>query len=162
MAGVSADLLNDDLYRNMLLNQLWQNQLSSGANIANMGGRMALGLAIGTGLGNWLGNKFWNYQQNRINSAGKDPNAPNKPPAVVPSLISGNFDLGWTPPQNPYQFKTAQEYFSDAVKRYNPNWRQQVYDSFLPVDWQKNLSPIQSVSTNPPPTYVDRPFQAGW
>ena len=64
--AVSNELLANgdvgDFYKNMLLNQMWQQQLASGANIANAGWKTALGLAIGSGLGNWLGYKFGNYQ----------------------------------------------------------------------------------------------------
>lgn len=139
MANVSSDLLSDDLYRNMLLNSIWQNQISSGANIANMGGKTALGLMIGAGLGNWLGNKFWNYQQNKINSAaGNTSNVrPDVHPDVVKAVaqnIFGNADLGWTPP-NQYQFGTPQEYFANAVRRYTPNWQQQTANSILPIRW---------------------------
>lgn len=131
MANVSSDLLSDDLYRNMLLNSIWQNQISSGANIANMGGKTALGLMIGMGLGNWLGNKFWNYQQNKINSASKTPSR-NVAMATAVQNLFGDVDLGWKPPQNLYPFPTTQTERLAGIS-YNPNWRQAAIDKAIPV-----------------------------
>lgn len=157
MANVSSDLLSDDLYRNMLLNSIWQNQISSGANIANMGGKTALGLMIGMGLGNWLGNKFYNYQR-----AQDDKFQFGKNPAVKAAVqnLFGDADLGWKPP-NQYQFKPAREYLLEGVA-YNPNWRQAAIDkaalvpTFTPAVVAK---PAQQAMNNGTVTYVDTPFQ---
>ena len=125
MAGVSEELLSDDLYRYMLFNQSMQNSLGSGLNIANAGWKTALGLALGTGLGNWLGNKFWNFQKEQREKYKYGDN-----PAVQAAInnLFGDVDLGWTPQ---YQFKTPKEYLLDAVK-FNPNWRDTAYNNALP------------------------------
>lgn len=129
MANVSSDLLSDDLYRNMLLNSIWQNQISSGANIANMGGKTALGLMIGMGLGNWLGNKFYNYQR-----AQDDKFQFGKHPAVKAAIqnLFGDADLGWKPPQNLYSFPTTQTERLAGIG-YNPNWREAAINKAVPV-----------------------------
>ena len=162
MAGVSQELLSDDVYRSMLLNQLWQNQLGSGLNIANAGWKTALGLAAGTGLGYLLGDWFWNAQKAKrdeyLYGLKNNPAAQ----AAVNNLLGGDVDLSWTPQ---YQFKTPQEYFLDAVK-YNPNWRNEAYNNalpkyqsamtgFLPPKPQPTAAP--AVSTTPQPAIANPP-----
>lgn len=126
MANVTPEWLDKNFYENMLRNQLWQSQLSNGANIANMGGRTALGLAIGTGLGNWLGYKFGNWQRARDDA--KQYQIPPTAQTAINNLLGDEFDLGWKPQ---YQFKTPKEYLLEAVK-YNPNWREVAYSDALP------------------------------
>lgn len=156
MAGVSADLLSDDLYRDMIRNQLWQNQLGSGLNIANAGWKTALGLALGTGLGNWLGDNFWNAQKAKRDEYKYGLKNNPAAQAAVNNLLGGDVDLGWTPQ---YQFKTPQEYFLDAVK-YNPNWRNAAYNNalpkyqsamtgFLPPKPQPAIAPVANTTLQP-------------
>lgn len=162
MAGVSQELLSDDLYRDMIRNQLWQNQLGSGLNIANAGWKTALGLALGTGLGNWLGYKFGNWQQARDDDFKYGLKNNPAAQAAVNNLLGGDVDLGWTPQ---YQFKTPQEYFLDAVK-YNPNWRNAAYNNalpkyqsamtgFLPPKPQPQPAIAPAVSTTPQPAIAN-------
>ena len=152
--AVSNELLANgdvgDFYKNMLLNQIWQQQLASGANLANAGWKTALGLAIGSGLGNWLGYKFGNYQRNRDDARQYGMNNPAVR-AAVNNFLGGEADLGWKPQ---YQFKTPREYFFEAVT-YNPNTNQ-VQDAVnraLPVN--NFLPPLQQKP--PPPTPEVRP-----
>lgn len=159
--AVSNELLANgdvgDFYRNMLLNQIWQQQLASGANLANAGWKTALGLAIGSGLGNWLGYKFGNYQRNRDDARQYGMNNPTVR-AAVNNVLGDEADLGWKPQ---YQFRTPKEYFFEAVT-YNPNTNsiQNAVNRALPVN--NFLPPLQQKP--PPPEYenlptVAKPFQ---
>lgn len=162
--AVSNELLANgdvgDFYKNMLLNQMWQQQLASGANIANTGWKTALGLAIGSGLGNWLGYKFGNYQRARDDARQYGMNNPAVR-AAVNNVLGDEADLGWKPQ---YQFKTPREYFFEAVT-YNPNTNQ-VQDAvnravpvnnFLPPLQQKPLPPTPEVEDTR--HIVNAPFQ---
>lgn len=134
MAGITNALLLDDdfmeLYKQMLANQRWQQQLASGANIANTGWKTALGLAIGSGLGNWLGYKFGNYQRANDDARQYGMNNPAVR-AAVNNILGGEADLGWKPQ---YQLNRA-----------------------LPVN--NFLPPLQQKPPPQAEVYVDKPFQ---
>lgn len=159
MATTSAMLADPDfmeMYKAMLANSRWQNQLGSGLNIANAGWKTALGLALGTGLGNWLGDKFWNAQKAKRDEYKYGLKNNPAEQAAVNNLLGGDVDLSWTPQ---YQFKTPQEYFLDAVK-YNPNWQNAAYNNalpkyqsamtgFLPPKPQPTAAPVASTTSQP-------------
>lgn len=163
MATTSAMLADPDfmeLYKAVLANSRWQNQLASGLNIANAGWATGAGLAAGTGLGYLLGDWFWNAQKAKRDEYkyGLKDNPATQ--AAVNNLFGGDVDLGWTPQ---YQFKMPQEYFLDAVK-YNPNWRNAAYNNalpkyqsamtgFLPPKPQPTAAP--AISTTPQPAIAN-------
>ena len=160
MATISALLQDPDfmeMYKQVLANSRWQNQLASGLGIANAGWKTALGLNIGTALGNWLGHKLYNYQR-----AKEEPPPPEPPPQEKFPNVFGNVDLGWTPP--PYQFLTAEEYIKDAPQVYNQNWRQNMINRAMPIPyWRPNLNSATTAATATPtpqtlaPTPINAP-----
>lgn len=150
--ATTSTLLQDpdfmEMYKQVLANSRWQNQLASGLGIANAGWKTALGLNIGTALGNWLGHKLYNYQRAKEDDLSNPSNSlPVTPQKAFPNVF-GNVDLGWTPP--PYQFLTAEEYIKDAPQVYNQNWRQNMINRALPVHWRPNLNSATTAATAAP------------
>ena len=75
------------------------------------------------------------------------PQQSNQPVQAAQNLFGNEFDLGWKPQQNPYQFPTANETFANAT-RYNPNWRQNLFSNVVNNSPQTTPNQYQFPSQN--------------
>lgn len=129
-----------EMYKQVLANSRWQNQLASGLGIANAGWKTGLGLNLGTLIGRWLGHKFGNWQQDRKDrykwGDGSDTRTPQE--AYANLFNQGDFDLGWQP--SPY-WNTADYSWQASPQIYNQDWRQSMVNRALPIPyWQPDLT----------------------
>lgn len=147
-----SDPLFMQLYKRMLENQRWQQQLASGLNIANTGWKTALGLNLGTALGAWLGHKFGNWQREQDDKRQYGSNTPQG--AAIQNMF-GDADLGWQP--SPY-WNPADYSWQASPQIYNQDWRKNMVNRALPIPyWQpdltsatSNIAPVAQTSAQVP------------
>lgn len=133
-----------EMYKQVLANSRWQNQLASGLGIANAGWKTGLGLNLGTLIGRWLGYKFGNYQRAKDDERQYGSNTPQG--AAIQKML-GDADLGWQP--SPY-WNSADYSWQASPQIYNQDWRQNMVNRALPIPyWQPNLAPTTTGNIAP-------------